>query len=35
VSRLVLDGDLALFLTNFPKQFDSITFGVNWVANES
>lgn len=33
-SRLVLDDDLALFLTNFPKRVDSLTFGINWYANE-
>jgi phosphate-selective porin OprO and OprP len=34
VSRLALEDDLALFLTNFPKRVDSFTFGVNWYANE-
>lgn len=34
VSRLVLEDDLALFLTNFPKRIDSITFGINWYAND-
>ena len=34
VSRLVLDDDLAPFLTSFPKRVDSFTFGVNWYANE-
>lgn len=33
-SRLVLEDDLALFLTNFPKRVDSFTLGVNWYANE-
>lgn len=33
-SRLVLDGDLAGFLTAFPGRIDSVTLGINWIANE-
>jgi len=33
-SRLALDDDLAPFLTTFPERIDSITFGVNWYAND-
>jgi phosphate-selective porin OprO/OprP len=33
-SRLVLDDDLAPFLTNLPERIDSFTVGVNWYANE-
>jgi len=33
-SRLALDDDLAPFLPNFPERIDTITFGVNWYANE-
>ena len=33
-SRLVLDDELAPFVTSFPERIDSFTFGVNWYANE-
>jgi phosphate-selective porin OprO/OprP len=33
-SRLLLDDDLAPFVTNFPDRIDSYTFGVNWYAND-
>jgi phosphate-selective porin len=33
-SRLLLDDEMAPFLTNFPGRIDSITLGVNWYANE-
>lgn len=33
-SRLKLEDEFAPFLTNFPDTIDSITFGVNWYAND-
>jgi phosphate-selective porin OprO/OprP len=33
-SRLLLDDDLAPFVSNFPERIDSYTFGVNWYAND-
>lgn len=33
-SRLVLDDELAPFLTNFPESVDSYTIGINWYAND-
>ena len=33
-SRLKLNDEFVPFLTNFPGTIDSITFGVNWYAND-
>jgi phosphate-selective porin OprO/OprP len=33
-SRLVLDDDLAPFVTAFPERIDTVTVGLNWYANE-
>jgi phosphate-selective porin OprO and OprP len=33
-SRLVLDDQLATFVTSFPERIDTFTFGLTWYANE-